>query len=646
MVFYCDDGAFISENIAGIQMALDACWVAARVAGLDLRIKAKDALSRRGTKTAWMACYFDDEGQEQEVSGWDMYLPTGEKVPQVSQYTHLGVSIQAKWEGRHDEARKHVMKKCMQLLGLIARVEALGPQQVAQAMNLAVGGIIGYTGRSTPLGWTECNKIEAARMAALRRAGLAGGRRRAPIYLPEEAGGLGHVHSYQVAAAALMDEFERAINAGPGEPAREAVEGAIAAAGLRLGVQGDMYEWLPTEEEVGGMDEDDEVEAWLICKARAQVTKRAGAGRRRERAGLGTEGRQDGVAREGGAADKGRELGEGDGREEGDTQDGLLRPPVRGPGQRQGDGACARWEVGRARRTAKCMGGWEYELCQAGGREGTGEWMRKKDMPEQVSASQLAEARERRRVPESLRARLEEGGMGRGGGSSVGRWQVALTGDPGKAETVRAVEKLIETWWTHVREAGGGEGWNVPDRPRMARPGAVGGWEGHGSAVTRSYYRGGRETVTETGKDGKERSVERSRMGLDADKAWERGLPQELTVSIDQVQRAVEAVEAGEVDMLNHPFPEHEPHTRIQHEIVLHYTANGQGRVWAGDRRQREAAALEEAEKRVRALPDEADAGQVEEALKAAWGKAVERYVREHAGAEGWTETDRRRRQQ
>ena len=334
------------------------------------------------------------------------------------------------------------------------------------------------------------------------------------------------------------------------------------------------------------------------------------------------------------------ELGEGGGRNGRGAQDGLLRPPAGEPGQRQEDGAHARWEIGRARKTAKCMGGWEYELRPAGGGMGMGEWMRKKDLPGQVSASQLAEAREKRRGPESLRARLEEGGSGRGTGSSVGRWQVALTGDPGKAETVRAVEKLVETWWMHVQEAGGGAGWNVPDRPRMARPGAVGGWEGHDSAVARSYYRGGRETVTGKAKDGKERSVERSRMGLDADKAWERGLPQELTVSIDQVQRAVEAVEAGEVDMLHHPFPEHEPHTRVQYEIVLHYTANGQGRVWAGDRRQREAAALEEAEKRVRALPDEADAGQVEEALKAAWGKAVERYVREHAEAEGWTETE------
>ena len=33
MVFYCDDGAFLSESLAGVQMALDACWVAARRQG-------------------------------------------------------------------------------------------------------------------------------------------------------------------------------------------------------------------------------------------------------------------------------------------------------------------------------------------------------------------------------------------------------------------------------------------------------------------------------------------------------------------------------------------------------------------------------------------------------------------------------------
>ena len=204
---------------------------------------------------------------------------------------------------------------------------------------------------------------------------------------------------------------------------------------------------------------------------------------------------------------------------------------------------------------------------------------------------------------------------------------------------MRAVEKLVEEWWGHVREAGDGEEWNVVDRPRSERPGILGGWEEHGSKRARTYYRGGKETVTEKGADGKEKKVERSRMGLDADKAWERELPSDCTVHIDQVQRALERVAAGDYSLQSYPTPEHEPHTRVQHEVVLHYTTKGQRRVWAGDRRQREERAIAEAEKAVQALPDEADEGEVEGVLRTAWQGEVERYIRENTA--GWTETER-----
>ena len=110
---------------------------------------------------------------------------------------------------------------------------------------------------------------------------------------------------------------------------------------------------------------------------------------------------------------------------------------------------------------------------------------------------------------------------------------------------MQAVEKLVAVWWAHVQEAGGGAGWNVEDSSRSRRPGSKGGWEAHDSKVSRSYYRGGRETITEKGADGRDKRVERSRMGLDADRAWERELPMELTVSIDQVQWTLERVAAG-----------------------------------------------------------------------------------------------------
>ena len=79
-VFFCDDGAFCSDSLAGLQMAFDAAWVAARVAGLDVRAKPEEATTRRGTKTAWMACYWDADGVEREITGYEMRTPLPRKV--------------------------------------------------------------------------------------------------------------------------------------------------------------------------------------------------------------------------------------------------------------------------------------------------------------------------------------------------------------------------------------------------------------------------------------------------------------------------------------------------------------------------------------------------------------------------------------
>ena len=75
-VFFCDDGAFLAETLGGLQMAFDACWVAARVAGLGVRAKKEEAKTRRGTKKAWMGCYYDENGAEKEIEGWKMRRAT------------------------------------------------------------------------------------------------------------------------------------------------------------------------------------------------------------------------------------------------------------------------------------------------------------------------------------------------------------------------------------------------------------------------------------------------------------------------------------------------------------------------------------------------------------------------------------------
>ena len=62
MAFYCDDGAWLAETPAALQMAFDASAMAARIADLDVTIKESDRESDRGTKTAWMGCYYDRLG--------------------------------------------------------------------------------------------------------------------------------------------------------------------------------------------------------------------------------------------------------------------------------------------------------------------------------------------------------------------------------------------------------------------------------------------------------------------------------------------------------------------------------------------------------------------------------------------------------
>ena len=154
---------------------------------------------------------------------------------------------------------------------MVGKIGQLGPSQLATAMDLAIGGVIGYTGRSTPITYDTCARIETARAKVLKRAGVGGGKHRAPLYLPMEAGGMGLTHAYQIAAAAYLDQFERALEAGAGEPAREAVEGAIREKAKEKGYHGPLREWWPAGEE-GSLDPDDEVEAWLLYRIRARVS--------------------------------------------------------------------------------------------------------------------------------------------------------------------------------------------------------------------------------------------------------------------------------------------------------------------------------------------------------------------------------------
>ena len=82
-MWFVDDGAFVTTDLATLQLVLDTCWMVTRAAGLKIMIK-------KDTKTAWQASYWAN-GVEYEVKDWVMRLPDGREVPRVGkEYTYLG----------------------------------------------------------------------------------------------------------------------------------------------------------------------------------------------------------------------------------------------------------------------------------------------------------------------------------------------------------------------------------------------------------------------------------------------------------------------------------------------------------------------------------------------------------------------------
>ena len=166
-----------------------------------------------------------------------------------------------------EEARSKVVTRCVQVVKLIGRIPVLTCEQTDQMMSLAVGGIIGYYGRATPLRWHDCQKVERARAYAMRVRGFTPTIPRVQMYAATAEGGLGHAHAYQAAAAALVDQIDRALCGGDGEPARVAVEAAVASTCWRLGCRTDPLTWDPQHTRAA-LSEDMVIEAWLLAKMR------------------------------------------------------------------------------------------------------------------------------------------------------------------------------------------------------------------------------------------------------------------------------------------------------------------------------------------------------------------------------------------
>jgi hypothetical protein len=86
MLFFADDGLILADDVQTLRRAFEAMWIVARVAGLRLQVKGKK-------KTAWSATYWESDGTERDVTGWEMVMPDGSTIPQLEgddKYKYLG----------------------------------------------------------------------------------------------------------------------------------------------------------------------------------------------------------------------------------------------------------------------------------------------------------------------------------------------------------------------------------------------------------------------------------------------------------------------------------------------------------------------------------------------------------------------------
>jgi hypothetical protein len=270
-MWFVDDGAFVADSLATLQLVLDTCWMVTRAAGLKIMIKGIK-------KTAWQASYWEGD-EEKSVEGWQMRLPDGRVVPQVKrekdntrgEYTYLGSEETERWYEAQEGVKRKVVTFCTKILRMTGRVGVLDGEQTRIGMSLGVEGASGFYARATAIDFETCEEVEKVRAEVLRDRGLTAGQR-VQIHATTQAGGLGHSHLYQSAAASLADQIDKIMQDDPGTPASIATRAHIRNTYMRLGwtERQDMMEWHPQHLE-HILNEEMIIEAWLLARLRAGV---------------------------------------------------------------------------------------------------------------------------------------------------------------------------------------------------------------------------------------------------------------------------------------------------------------------------------------------------------------------------------------
>ena len=92
---YADDGLFLSNDIATMQLALECAWLVTKICGNSLQVKQKK-------KSAWSATYWEND-EERDVEGYEMRMPDGMTIPQLKgdeSYKYLGTELRTRCRGQ------------------------------------------------------------------------------------------------------------------------------------------------------------------------------------------------------------------------------------------------------------------------------------------------------------------------------------------------------------------------------------------------------------------------------------------------------------------------------------------------------------------------------------------------------------------
>eukprot|EP00965_Chrysotila_dentata_P108819 3595017-Pleurochrysis_carterae.AAC.1 len=110
-------------------------------------------------KTAWSGVYYNEDGHESDITGWEVTLPDGIKIPQLRRtdiYKYLGTQLRpGRAKGSSiKQMRKIIAEKSNRIIYAIGRLPGLTEKQLGSTLALGVAGVLGYYARSTPMDLT------------------------------------------------------------------------------------------------------------------------------------------------------------------------------------------------------------------------------------------------------------------------------------------------------------------------------------------------------------------------------------------------------------------------------------------------------------------------------------------------------------